>query len=241
MQLEEKPYSKGPYCKIGNIEEWIRISEGCSNGCEFCRETKENGKDPIYYEIPPIERNKVKIMDMNISEKPLFLDMINRLGQTKVNNKIVYFDLICGIDYRTFSQEKANSLFQNHFINIRFAWDFGLKEQYKIKETIIYLCRAGYRPQNLTCFIICNWKIPYWQNLEKLDFLKVWNVKVCECWFNNQIGPKIKPVYWKEFEIKDFNHKARFHNQLINFGIDPELNRRFRTRPGQDSQDPHKI
>lgn len=39
-------YSRGSYNKMNDIEQWIRISEGCPNNCEFCRETRECGIDP---------------------------------------------------------------------------------------------------------------------------------------------------------------------------------------------------
>jgi len=44
-------------------------------------------------------------------------------------------------------------------------------------------------------FLLCNWKIPYSECLKKLDLLKVWNVQVCDCYFDNQIR-NIQPVYW---------------------------------------------
>jgi len=68
--MEHKPYQKGEYNKYNDTEQWIRLSEGCPNNCEFCRETKECGIEPVYFEIPSIIRNEVKIMDMNLLYKP---------------------------------------------------------------------------------------------------------------------------------------------------------------------------
>ena len=56
----------------------------------------------------------------------------------------------------------------------------------------------------------------------KLDLCKVWNVKVADCYFDNQLSPNIKPIHWKEDKIKTFRRKCRKHNQLVNFKIDPE-------------------
>ncbi len=86
------------------------------------------------------------------------------------------------------------------------------------------LVKAGYRSQDLTIFMICNWKIPYKECCDKLDVMKVWRVKVCDCYFDNQIK-NIQPVYWTKPEIDAFNFKCRKHNQLVNFGIDPEPER----------------
>jgi hypothetical protein len=38
------------------------------------------------------------------------LDIIKFLGDQKVNNKVVYYELLCGIDYRFLTQEIANAL-----------------------------------------------------------------------------------------------------------------------------------
>jgi len=215
-------YARGPYNKFNDTEQWIRLSEGCPNNCEFCRETKECGKDPIYFLIPEIVRNKVKIMDMNLLYKPKALEIIETLGKKRVNNRVVYYELICGIDWRFLTLELADALKQNRFKNIRFAWDFGFGLQKRIKDTIDMLTAVGYKSKKLSCFMICNWKISYRINCMKLDLLKVWNVKANDCYFDNQVSPNIKPIHWTVEQIKDFRHKCRKHNQMVLFGIDPE-------------------
>jgi len=137
-----KSYARGSYNKFDWEEQWIRLSEGCPNNCEFCRETKECGKLPIYFDIPKIVRNHVKILDMNLMYKDKAVEIINSLGSKKV------------------------------------------------------------------------------------DVLKVWNVKVNDCWFDNQLSPNIKPLFWSEIQIKDFRKKCRKHNQLVLFGIDPEYKKK---------------
>ena len=72
-------------------------------------------------------------------------------------------------------------------------------------------------------FMICNWRIPFKTNARKLDLCKVWNVKVADCYFDNQTAPKIYPNFWTEKQIKSFRKSVRKHNQLVNFGIDPEF------------------
>ena len=220
---KEIPYSRGSYNKVNEKEQWIRISEGCPNNCLYCRETKECGSNPIYFKIPEIVRNKVKIMDMNLIYKPKAIEILNTLGKKRVNNKVVYYELICGIDYRYMNLEKAISLKLNRFKNIRFAWDYGLDHQMKIKDCVNLLIKAGFKAKELSCFILCNWKISYKDCLKKLDLLKIWNVKVNDCWFDNQLSPNIKPIWWDIEEIKDFRRKCRKHNQMVLFGIDPEL------------------
>jgi hypothetical protein len=47
-------------------------------------------------------------------------------------------------------------------------------------------------------------------------------VKVADCYFDNQLSPNTKPIYWDVLEIASFRSKVRKHNQLVNFKIDPE-------------------
>jgi len=217
-----KPYSKGSYNKSNDLEQWIRISEGCPNNCTFCRESFENGVKPIYYPIPKIIRNSVKITDMNLLYKSKALEILNFLGSQRVNNKVVYYELVCGIDYRFLTQELANALKKNRFKNIRLAWDHEFGRQKDIKNAIKMLSKAGYSNRDILVFMICNWKIPFEDNMLKLDLCKIWNVKVSDCYFDNQLAPNIKPIHWSIEQIKEFRKKCRKHNQMVLFGIDPE-------------------
>jgi len=212
-------YSYGEYNKSDENEQWIRLSEGCPNSCEYCYEPKEYK----IFEIQELVRNKVKIMDMNLLCKPESLNIIKELGIRKVNNKVIYYELICGIDYRFLTQELASALKQARFKNIRLAWDHSFNLQKKIKDTIKLLRNSGYASKEITVFMVCNWKIPFEDNCRKMDLCKVWNVKIADCWFDNQLSPNIKPIHWTEEQIKVFRKRIRKHNQMINFEIDPEV------------------
>jgi len=218
-----KPYAKGEYNKFDDQEQWIRLSEGCPNGCPYCREGIEN-PNLIVFEIPEIIRNKVKILDMNLLCHSEALEIIMDLGRRKVNGKVIYYELLCGVDYRFLTPELAVALKQARFSNIRIAWDFSFSLQKRIKEAIKFLFNAGYSPKDIMVFVICNWKTTYEENLRKMDLCKVWNVQMADCYFDNQLSPNIKPIHWTEEQIKSFRSKVRKHNQLVNFGIDPELN-----------------
>lgn len=218
-----KPYSYGPYNKFNDKEQWIRISEGCVHNCPFCYEPTEIK----FFGIPKIVRNKVKIMDMNLLCKKEALETIRTLGSFKPNGKVVTYQLICGIDHRFLTQEIADELHKNRFKRIRIAWDWHYKDQFQIKDAIKKLLKSGYKPNDLMIFMICNWRISFEENLKKLDLCKVWNVKVCDCYFDGQVSPKIIPIFWTEYQIVSFRRKVRKHNQLVNFGIDPQIRRRL--------------
>lgn len=217
-------YSYGPYNKFDDKEQWIRITEGCPNNCPYCYEPQIEKIFPV----PDIVRNDVKIMDMNLLCKEESLHLMNYLGEQKVNNKVVYYELICGIDYRFLTFELASVLKRNRFINIRLAWDYYLSHQKKVKAAKDMLLKAGYSPKEITVFMICNWKVPFVECCAKMDLCKVWNLKIADCYFDNQLSPNIKPIHWTTKEINTFRRRVRKHNQLVNFGIDPE----YKTQAG---------
>jgi len=214
-----KPYSTGPYNKMNDTEQWIRISQGCPNRCPFCYEPPEQK----LFQTPRIERNKVKIMDMNLLSQKNAFSIIQQLGGIKVDNKVVHYELICGIDHRFLTPSLAEELKASRFKNIRLAWDFGYYDQFKIKKALKLLLAEGYKTRNMTVFMICNWKIPYEECLKKLYLCAIWSVKVADCYFDGQVSPNIEPIGWTGDQIKDFRKRVRKHNQLVNFGIDPEL------------------
>ena len=217
MDLKVK-YSYGSYNKVKGSEQWIRITEGCPHNCPWCYEPKEIK----LFDIPEIIRNEVTIIDMNLLAKKEALSIIRELGSKKVNGKVVYYHLNAGIDYRFLTQEIADAFKESRFRDCRLAWDWGMNHQYKLKDAISMLLKAGYKPKGITIYMVCNYKFSYDECCRKLDLLKVWNVKCVDCWYDNQTSPNIIPLYWSDKQIKDFRSKCRKHNQLVLFKIDPE-------------------
>ena len=216
-----QPYSVGSYNKSNDTEQWIRISQGCPNSCPFCYEPPEEKM----FAFPFIIRNRVKIMDMNLLSKPQALDTIRILGNQKVDGKVVCYELVCGIDYRFLTSVIAKALRKSRFKNIRLAWDFGFGDQYKIKDAIELLKDAGYKPKTLMVFMICNWRISSEECCKKAYLCAIWNVKISDCYFDGQTSPNITPIGWTDHEIKTFRRGVRKHNQMVTFGIDPEVKR----------------
>jgi len=77
---------------------------------------------------------------------------------------------------------------------------------------------------DLSVFMICNHPtVSYKECCLKLDLCKYWNVKVNDCYFDNQLSPNIEPIAWTYEQIKLFRSKVRKHNQIVNFGIDSRI------------------
>jgi len=176
-----KPYSYGSYDEVRGNKQAIRITEGCIWNCPNCYEPTEIK----IFGIPKIRRNHVLIYDMNLLCKPEALQIIRELREKRVNGKVVYYQLVCGIDYRFLTQEIAEALKKSRFKRIRLAWDGHYSEQRKIKKAIDQLVKVGYKRKEVMLFFLCNYKIiSFDENMLKLDLAKVWNIKVCDCYFD---------------------------------------------------------
>lgn len=209
------------YDEVRGDTQWIRLGEGCPNSCEYCQAPKEM----ISYDIPIIRRNKVGIMDMNFLAGPEVESRMVELGSRRADGKVVHYELLCGIDWRRMTQERANLLKQNRFVKLRFAWDLSLECQYKIKDCLKMLKKAGYDSQDLMVFVLADWKISFNECLAKLFLLKSWNVKVSDCYFDNATPPDYQMNYWTFQECKVFRSLCALHNQSVRFGIYPDLAR----------------
>lgn len=174
----------------------VKLSEGCPNNCDFCF-----SKD-----------FKIKLPDENILAIFDFL---------KVPNKK---EAICGFDKYRMNDAIAFLLKNSKFQDIRLAWDepYTPNSMFKTKDAIDCLLKAGYKPKDISIFILTNWKVSFDDCCNKLDLLKVWNIKVNDCCFNCSYKNPV-PDYWNLEEIKQFRKMCRKHNQIVVFGIDPEL------------------
>lgn len=190
------------------------FTEGCPNECSYCYEKpKMKYYNPEFY----FYEDYIQILDMNFLANPRAKDILNEL--TLANKS---YELVCGVDFRRLDLETCKLMKRANFIKVRWAWDYGFSQQ-KIHQNVVRMFKkAKYQSEQLSVFILVNWKIPYTECLQKLDLLKIWNVKVNDCCWDGGYK-KAKPKHWSIEQIKDFRKKCRKHNQLVRFRIDPEL------------------
>lgn len=196
--------------------EKIQFTSGCPNNCAYCYEPTKIKTFSV--SIP--EDKYIQILDMNFLANPLHKEILKIMPKQK-------YELVCGVDYRRITQEIANLLKQKGFIKIRWAWDYSFMDQKIHKKTWLILKKAGYRSEDLSVFILVNWKIPFIDCIRKLDLLKAWGVKVNDCCYNGGYK-RAKPEYWTPEQIKRFRAMCRKHNQIVLFKIDPEPNKYYR-------------
>lgn len=188
----------------------IQFTKGCPNGCQFCYEPKKVEE----LEVKFIPNGDIQILDMNFLANPRAKEILELIPKRK-------WEFICGVDYRLITQEIADLMKKKGFIKVRWAWDYNFSQQRIHKQVLQMFLNAGYNSELLSVFMITNWKIPYVECCQKLDLLKVWNVKVNDCCYDG--GYKLaKPKDWNIDQVKRFRAMCRKHNQLVRFKIDPE-------------------
>jgi len=214
-------YTTGQQNTIYEGFQMFRLSEGwCPHNCPWCREPKE-AIPKQEYDIPEIVKRDIRLLDMNLLASPHALEEIKAFKDIRVDGKVIYPWLVCGIDYRFLTLEIAQALKDSRFRKIHIAWDWLYRDQKRVKTTIGFLKKVGYR--DISIFMICNHPaISYKECCNKLNLCKYWNCKVNDCWFDNQLSPNIKPMAWTIEQIKSFRSQVRKHNQIVNFQIDPE-------------------
>jgi len=189
----------------------IKFTDGCPNGCKYCYEPKEI---KCYDPVIPITKELIQILDMNFLSNPKALKILSELPKQK-------YEFVCGVDFRLLTQNICNLMKEKGFIKVRWAWDYTFNSQKTHSKVWKMFKKAGYKSEELSVFIITNWKVPYNDCVKKLDLLKVWNVKVNDCCFDG--GYRLaKPHHWDIDQIKRFRRMCRKHNQLVRFKIDPE-------------------
>ena len=203
------------------IKQKIQFTTGCPNNCSYCHEPVE-----LKFYDPKIESNDVQILDMNFLANPKAVEILKSLPKGT-------YELICGVDYRRLTPEICELLKQKGFIKLRWAWDYNYGLQRVHQKIWRMFLKAGFQREELSVFILANWKIPFNDCLKKLDLLKVWNVKVNDCCYDggypkNEIDFNnnkrfINKHFWSYSDIKKFRKTSRNHNKLVRFKIDPEF------------------
>lgn len=210
-------YKSEAYNKHNSDQQWIRLTDGCPWNCPYCY----CPKDVKTFSVPEIVRRSVKIMDMNILANPDWEKIFDSLEKQNLGK--IHYDFICGFDFRFVNDHVAQRIKKLGVKKIRLAWDWFMGDQKKLRHAINCFKRVKYDPRKIMIFMLCNWKISFKECCRKLDLLKIWNVEVADCYYDNQTMPNVIPIFWSDKQIKEFRSKCRKHNQMIYHGIDPEI------------------
>ena len=210
------------------IEQITSTSEGCPYKCPFCFNGKTEFKE---FNLPEIKANRVILHDAAFLSRKNVLDDIRHLASIKVADRVVYYELLQGINLHDLTPEIAVWLKKARFINIRFAWDdsYTKKSFYRVYDGIKMLLAAGYRREDLMCYILSNYYISLHECLLKAKKMFYEHIPVCNCKYRKYYhNPKIYPELWTQKWIDYFSDQCRENNQFLKFrGFDPEIVKRL--------------
>jgi len=205
-----------------------KTSEGCPYGCSFCFNGKNKFKE---YHIPEIKSNNVILHDDAFLSRKDILEDIKALGNIKIDGKVVYYELTQGINLHDLTLDIAKALKQARFKNIRFAWDdsYTKKSFYRVYDGIRLLEKAGYKREDMMCFILSNYYVSLRECMLKAKSMLYEHIIVCNCRYRkNLYNPKIYPEHWTMNEIEYFKQECRINNQFVmRKGYDPEITKRL--------------
>lgn len=178
---------------------------GCDRKCQFCDVWKKEGK--IQRGYVPIDliaqgRKKLLLLDNDIALSPDREKIINECRQLGIKVSITQ-----GIDIREVDKGFAAFLaedkpWDNDFARRRIyiAWDYLGIENF-VKEGIERLLVAGFRANEIYCYMICGFNTTHDQDLYRFYKLKEWGAEPYVMPFNNR-----KDDAW-------LNHFARYVNR----------------------------
>jgi len=212
----------------------VHSSRGCNRRCKFCGtwkiEPKFTCKESVENEICS---NRIIFYDNNLLANRHIKDILNKLADTKYNDRVIHSESQCGIDGRLLTPKLAKLLKKARLINPRIAWDGPYTQWKSIKAQIDMLADAGYKPKDIYVFMIYNYDIDYYEMKKKLERCKKWGVQIADCRFRpldqtfDNYNPRRKQTIadyhihpnWTDRQVKLFRRSVREQNIVIRHGF----------------------
>ena len=219
---------------------------GCIRRCKFCgtwiiepRITHKT-EEEIVKEILRIGKNKVIFYDNNILANPHIKDILQEFVKLRINKRPIIFEAQSGFDGRLLKANPglAQLIRNTRFQNIRIAWDNSLINADSIKRQIDIISDVGYKPKDISIFVIYNFDIPYEDMLKKINKCAKWGVQISDCRYRPLLldydnynphminGQDDRQYYihkksgWTDLKVRNFRSLVRKHNIWIRYARD---------------------
>jgi len=211
----------------------IHASRGCKRRCPFCGVWKiEPNFIPKKSIKNEVKKNKLVFYDNNLLANPYIKDILKELADLRVNGRVVHSESQSGFDGRLLNLEIAKLLKKARFVNPRIAWDGPFEKWREIEKQINILIKAGYKPSQISIFMIYNWDYTFEEMELKRKKCFEWGVQIADCRYrplnqefdnyNGRINQTNKDYYihngWTDSKIKEFRKNVRRQNICIRYG-----------------------
>lgn len=216
----------------------LHTTRGCIRKCGFCGVYvvepdwlyKKTIKDEIF-------KKKIVFYDNNLLANPCIDNILDELIQLKKDKKISYVESQSGFDGRLLinNPEYAHKMKNAGFKNPKIAWDHHYSDADFIKQQLDILFEAGFKPREISVFMIYNFDIDYNEMEDKRVKCFEWGVQITDCRFrpldktddgyNPSKRKQTSKEYhinpnWTDEEVRSFRRNVRRHNICIRMGSD---------------------
>lgn len=213
----------------------IHASRGCSRKCRFCGTWKI---EPCFIPAKSIKArlkySKVVFYDNNFLANPHVENILQELIESKKQGKILWCESQSGFDGRVLAKNPhlVAMIREAGFRYPRVAWDGEYRAHPEVRRLIDLFIQSGYRPHDISVFMLYNWDIPF----KKMELKRLkcweWKVQIADCRYRplNQLyddyeplrtGQKPSDYYihgkaeWTDALVKQFRKNIREQNICI--------------------------
>lgn len=211
----------------------IHSSRGCNRKCKYCGvykiEPHFSSKKSIKNEL--IRKNLV-FYDNNLLINPDIEILLNELIELKKKRIITKCESQSGFDGRILRKKPhlAKLIKEANFKEPKIAWDGPFKTFKNRKKEIDILIDAGYKPKEISIFMLFNHDLTYNEMEEKRAKCFEWGVQIMDCRFRplqclyDNYNPYAKTQSnleyhinhnWTDEEVRQFRRNVRRHNICI--------------------------
>ncbi|MBE6486505.1 MAG: Fe-S oxidoreductase [Methanosphaera stadtmanae] len=250
--LPEAEKLKPAYDLVDVDYQILHTTRGCIRKCGFCGVYvvepdwlyKKTIKDEIF-------KKKIVFYDNNLLANPAIDNILDELIELKKEKTITYVESQSGFDGRLLinNPEYAKKMKEAGFKNPKIAWDHHYSDADFIHEQLNILFDVGFKPREISVFMIYNFDIDYNEMEDKRVKCFEWGVQITDCRFrpldktddgyNPRKRKQSKKEYhinpnWTDEEVRAFRRNVRRHNICIRMDADYHSSKLERKQIPQD-------
>jgi hypothetical protein len=164
----------------------IHTSRGCERRCPYCGVYIIEPKCAYDRSIKQkIVKRKLVFYDNNFLANENIESILKELIELKKERKILSCESQSGFDGRILHEKPHLGVLLKKagFINPKIAWDGPFSQKKLIKNQIDVLINSGYKPKEISIFMLYNYNISFEEMENKRIQCWKWNVQITDCRF----------------------------------------------------------